>query len=165
MRPCVHDLERLVSASRGRLHGRSCQSPAGQTSSAGITVVFKSASAPWPLAWKRFAQMQYCVEQHKSSFTHLRQLQTKYRHAEYAKPERLVHWDADCQKVTSTAVPILRLQRVAPTPTYRRRSMFSRTLPMNCDCNFWAHSSPQTCSVPSFWAISSSHGQRYNTGT
>ena len=37
---------------------------------------------------------------------------------------------------------------------------FSRTFPMNCDCSFCAHSSPQTCRVPSFCAMSSSQGHR-----
>src|SRR5512133_982585 len=46
-----------------------------------------------------------------------------------------------------------------------RRTWFSRTLPINCDCSFCEQSSPHTCSVPSFCASSSFHGARYKTGT
>jgi len=46
----------------------------------------------------------------------------------------------------------------------KRLSWFSRMFPMNCDCSRWAQSSPQTCSVPSRFAISSSQAHKYNTG-
>src|SRR5215470_7525473 len=41
-----------------------------------------------------------------------------------------------------------------------RRNWLSLMFPMNCDCSFCAHSSPQTWMVPSRLAISSSQAQR-----
>ena len=45
-------------------------------------------------------------------------------------------------------------------PTLTLLIWFSLTFPMNCDCSLWAQSSPQTCSVPSRLAISSSQAHR-----
>jgi hypothetical protein len=42
--------------------------------------------------------------------------------------------------------------------------IFFSTLSIKCDCNFCAHSSPQTCKAPSVSARSSLQGARYRTG-